>query len=877
MKLKKCITMKRKKYGFGPIYPDSFPFFYNRPFKFRFLNPPPFSNPLSRKRISKPGDSLIRTIGSTGGGEYPVPNDTDKNIHSWNNHNQSCIDGYLCSQISSGGDGDSGKSINDNDIKINNDSDERGAYYLNRTYLHTENYTDYIDQYKYSDESLDSVDNDSHICNEKIINGSDNYNLNGFQDFKHLWVLCEECYVSNYKENLKSNLYICEYCGFHLKMNSSDRIELSVDSGTWEPMDEDLISIDPIDFDAEEVKDLEKSEWVKEFKELFDMLDEIEEKEGAEKREAAEKLKEWEGWEKLKKKDKEEKVEGWKKQWNDWEDWGKEKEDEEKLPEILLEIAEDYLKKKKTKKCKEIRRQEIFVEKVLNLLEEGAELEEFKELFEELKEQEELERAEEVEEEEEWQELLEEVEGAEEVEEEEEEEEEEEWQEIEKVEEVKETEKLRKRLGERKELLALFQKLLRINFEWWKGKEGIFGLFEEGGELEEFKELFEGLKELKESVECVKEMAEVVELEGAEEVEEEEEEEWQEIEEVEEVKETEKAEEVEEAEEVKETEKAEEVEEVKEIEEVEEVKETEKAEEVEEVKEIEEVEEVKEIEEVEEVKETEKAEEVEEEEEEEWQEIEEVEEVKEIEELEEVKETEKAEEVEEMKETEKAEEVEEMKETEKAEEVEEAEEVKEQSYLERLDSHQRETGLNEAVQTGIGQINGFVVAMGFMDFEFIGGSMGSVVGEKITRLIEYATKNSMPLIMVCASGGARMQEGTLSLMQMAKISSVLNAYQLKRKLFYVSILTTPTTGGVTASFGMLGDVIIAEPNAHIAFAGKIIIEQLLNVIVPEGVQEAEYSFVNGLLDSIVPRNTLKGVLSELFQLHGFFSWSWSLR
>ena len=205
--------------------------------------------------------------------------------------------------------------------------------------------------------------------------------------------------------------------------------------------------------------------------------------------------------------------------------------------------------------------------------------------------------------------------------------------------------------------------------------------------------------------------------------------------------------------------------------------------------------------------------------------------------------------------------------------MEEGKEVKEQSYLERLDSHQRKTGLNEAVQTGIGRINGFAVAMGFMDFEFIGGSMGSVVGEKITRLIEYATKKYMPLIIVCASGGARMQEGTLSLMQMAKISSALNAYQLNRKLFYVSILTTPTTGGVTASFGMLGDIIIAEPNAHIAFAGQRIIEQLLNVTVPEGLQEAEYSFEKGLLDSIVPRNPLKGVLSELFQLHGFFSWS----
>nr|YP_010323847.1 acetyl-CoA carboxylase beta subunit [Miliusa glochidioides]UKP89997.1 acetyl-CoA carboxylase beta subunit [Miliusa glochidioides] len=220
--------------------------------------------------------------------------------------------------------------------------------------------------------------------------------------------------------------------------------------------------------------------------------------------------------------------------------------------------------------------------------------------------------------------------------------------------------------------------------------------------------------------------------------------------------------------------------------------------------------------------------------------------------------------------SEEAEEGEEGKEVKEAEEGEEAEEVEEETYLEKINSNQRKTGLNEAVQTGIGQLNGIPIAMGFMDFEFIGGSMGSVVGEKITRLIEYATNGSLPLIIVCASGGARMQEGTLSLMQMAKISSALYDYQLKQKLFYISILTSPTTGGVTASFGMLGDIIIAEPTAYIAFAGKIIIEELLKVKVPEGVQEAEYSFYKGLLDSIVPRNPLKGVLSELFQLHGFF-------
>nr|ATG83092.1 acetyl-CoA carboxylase beta subunit [Colocasia esculenta] len=193
----------------------------------------------------------------------------------------------------------------------------------------------------------------------------------------------------------------------------------------------------------------------------------------------------------------------------------------------------------------------------------------------------------------------------------------------------------------------------------------------------------------------------------------------------------------------------------------------------------------------------------------------------------------------------------------------------EEPYGDHIDSYQRKTGLTDAVQTGIGQLNGIPIAIGVMDFQFMGGSMGSVVGEKITRLIEYATNQSLPVIIVCASGGARMQEGSLSLMQMAKISSALYNYQLNKKLFYVSILTSPTTGGVTASFGMLGDIIIAEPNAYIAFAGKRVIEQTLNKTVPEGSQEAEYSFYKGLLDPIVPRNLLKGVLGELFQLHGF--------
>nr|YP_009138459.1 acetyl-CoA carboxylase carboxyltransferase beta subunit [Lathyrus graminifolius]AIK20678.1 acetyl-CoA carboxylase carboxyltransferase beta subunit [Lathyrus graminifolius] len=198
-----------------------------------------------------------------------------------------------------------------------------------------------------------------------------------------------------------------------------------------------------------------------------------------------------------------------------------------------------------------------------------------------------------------------------------------------------------------------------------------------------------------------------------------------------------------------------------------------------------------------------------------------------------------------------------------------SEEEEEQSYIDRLDSYQEKTGLPEAVQTGTGQLNGIPLAIAVMDSEFIAGSMGSVVGEKITRLIEYATNQLLPLIIICASGGARMQEGSLSLMQMAKISSALYNYQINQKLFYVAILTSPTTGGVTASFGMLGDIIISEPNATIAFAGKRVIEQLLNEEVPEGSQSADLLFDKGLLDSVVPRPLLKDFLTQLFQFHGF--------
>nr|YP_010294516.1 acetyl-CoA carboxylase carboxyltransferase beta subunit [Xyris indica]ULQ68337.1 acetyl-CoA carboxylase carboxyltransferase beta subunit [Xyris indica] len=190
-----------------------------------------------------------------------------------------------------------------------------------------------------------------------------------------------------------------------------------------------------------------------------------------------------------------------------------------------------------------------------------------------------------------------------------------------------------------------------------------------------------------------------------------------------------------------------------------------------------------------------------------------------------------------------------------------------QTYEDRIQYYQKETGLTEAVQTGIGKINGIPIAIGVMDAAFIAGSMGSVVGEKITRLIEYATYNFLPLIIVCASGGARMQEGSLSLMQMAKVSSALYHHQLVNKLLYIAVLTSPTTGGVTASFAMLGDIIIAEPDATIAFAGKKLIEEVLKIEVPEDAQTTENLFPQGLFDLVVPRTILKGVLRDLLYIY----------
>jgi acetyl-CoA carboxylase carboxyl transferase subunit beta len=188
------------------------------------------------------------------------------------------------------------------------------------------------------------------------------------------------------------------------------------------------------------------------------------------------------------------------------------------------------------------------------------------------------------------------------------------------------------------------------------------------------------------------------------------------------------------------------------------------------------------------------------------------------------------------------------------------------NYGDRLRETQDKTGLADAVQTGLGQLDGLPVALGVMDFRFMGGSMGSVVGEKLTRLVERATRERLPALIVCASGGARMQEGMLSLMQMAKISAALERHRAA-SLLYIPILTHPTTGGVTASFAMLGDIIIAEPQATIAFAGRRVVEQTLHEKLPDDFQTAEYLLNHGFVDAIVPRTQLKKTLAQLIRLH----------
>jgi acetyl-CoA carboxylase carboxyl transferase subunit beta len=190
-------------------------------------------------------------------------------------------------------------------------------------------------------------------------------------------------------------------------------------------------------------------------------------------------------------------------------------------------------------------------------------------------------------------------------------------------------------------------------------------------------------------------------------------------------------------------------------------------------------------------------------------------------------------------------------------------------YSEKQAELRAATGLSEAVITGTATIKGSPVVIGVMDSRFMMGSMGSVVGEKITRAFEYATENKLPVVMFTASGGARMQEGIVSLMQMAKTSGAVKLHSEAGGL-YISVMTDPTTGGVTASFASLGDIIIAEPKVLIGFAGRRVIEGTIKQRLPEDFQLAEFMYDKGFVDMIVERRKLRSVLSHLLKLHGFY-------
>lgn len=189
-----------------------------------------------------------------------------------------------------------------------------------------------------------------------------------------------------------------------------------------------------------------------------------------------------------------------------------------------------------------------------------------------------------------------------------------------------------------------------------------------------------------------------------------------------------------------------------------------------------------------------------------------------------------------------------------------------QGYEKKIDSAMEGSGLNEAVVTGQGQIRGMDMIIGVMDSSFMMGSMGTVVGEKLARAIEYATQNKLPVVIFTASGGARMQEGIVSLMQMAKVSGALAKHN-EAGLLYVTVLTDPTTGGVTASFAMLGDIILSEPGTLIGFAGKRVIQGTIKQELPEGFQTAEFLMQKGFIDTIVSRKELRDTLADILMLH----------
>ena len=188
-------------------------------------------------------------------------------------------------------------------------------------------------------------------------------------------------------------------------------------------------------------------------------------------------------------------------------------------------------------------------------------------------------------------------------------------------------------------------------------------------------------------------------------------------------------------------------------------------------------------------------------------------------------------------------------------------------YKERLKNALRKSELKDAVRTGAAKINGIEIVIGCMDFSFIGGSMGSVVGEKIARAIGRARKDKVPLIIISSSGGARMMEGALSLMQLAKTSGKL-AQLADAGLPYISVLTDPTTGGVTASYAMLGDIHIAEPGALIGFAGPRVIKQTIGKDLPPGFQKSEFQLDHGFVDMVVHRKDMKDTIFRLLQMLG---------
>nr|WP_300127197.1 acetyl-CoA carboxylase, carboxyltransferase subunit beta [uncultured Butyricicoccus sp.] len=189
-----------------------------------------------------------------------------------------------------------------------------------------------------------------------------------------------------------------------------------------------------------------------------------------------------------------------------------------------------------------------------------------------------------------------------------------------------------------------------------------------------------------------------------------------------------------------------------------------------------------------------------------------------------------------------------------------------EGYSEKLEALQQKTGMQDAVVTGICTIGGMETCMGVMDSHFLMASMGSVVGEKLTRLFEYATRHRLPVILFTASGGARMQEGMFSLLQMAKVSGAVRRHS-DAGLLYITVLTDPTTGGVTASFASLGDIILAEPHATVGFAGRRVIEGTIGEKLPDDFQSAEFLLAHGFCDKIVPRNQMKHTLEALLRLH----------